>query len=932
MATYTVKLIVLGDDQASRPLKSAAEAAQTFGDAAASAGRSSGMFSEVVTGALRRVGELAANSALAAGQALLTFAANSVTVAASFEQAMAKVGAISGATETEIATLTSTARDLGATTSFSASEAAEGMQFLAMAGFDTNEVVSAMPGLLSLAAATATDLGSAADITSNILSGFGMQATEAGRVADLMAYAASNANTDVGQLGEAMKYAAPVASSLGISIEDTAAAIGFMSDAGIQGGMAGTALRGMMIRLAAPTTGAAKAIADLGLNLYTADGALRPLPELVSEFERGMAGMTDQQRAAALQTIIGTEAIGGFNALLLRGGDALQGFSDELGRSGGTAQRMADVQMATLQGRMSSLGSAAESLQISLGTAALPALSALADGATTVVRGLDGFVQAVLANGDAIQGVLYPALIGLAAASVAYAMTTLPGLVSGVWASVTALGAQALAAAAAAAPFLALGVAVAGVTYAWNEFDGKVKTATRTLLDSREWWNDSAAALAAYGQANLDLHPSLQATAKEIEDLRTAIEADIESLGKRKSAGAISEAQYQREMDAINANADALKIATDALNTEMKAILEAEAASLTATEAAGNLALGTAGLGEAAGLTAQDVEKLGETLEQIYTERGPAALGAYAASAATMLTGVETRQAAHRDAVAALEVAKQQATTEAQAEGIAEQIRQLEASYAEQELQAATSYAAQAQAQRRHLGEILIEYTVAQRMLGNIASETAVAITKALEEEYGIQESLTGSTFLRMAGAIDAFAGDSSASLDGLIGTLRTQESAAIEAERAMTAMSKEYVATAVANFTEKGGEAADYISTLSRIPAEVVTRVVTVNVTRNEGGPSTAAPGGNMEARAYGGPVAAGTPYLVGEWGREVFVPTQPGTVLSAADLAALLRSSAQTSPPAGPQVTIYNSDIRNEERLLDLLQMQALLHGGRV
>ena len=931
MATYTIKLIVLGDDQASRPLKSAGDAAELFGAAASRSSQAAGAFGEVVTGALRRVGEVAANSALAAGQALVGFALNSVSVAGQFEQSMAKVGAVSGATESQLADLTATARNLGATTSFSASEAAEGMQFLAMAGFDTSEVIESMPGLLALAAATATDLGQAADITSNILSGFGMQASEAGRVADLMAFAASNANTDVAQLGEAMKYVAPVAASLGIPIEETAAAIGLMSDAGIQGSMAGTALRGMMIRLAAPTTGAAKAIADLGLNLYTADGALRPLPEIVGEFEGAMAGMTDQQRAAALQTIIGTEAIGGFNALLSRGSGDLRDFASELETSGGTAQRMAQQQLATFQGRMSALGSAAESLQISLGSAVTPALGRLAEVATGVIGVLDGGVQAFVANGDAIQRVLVPALVGLAAASAAYALTTLPGMIAGLWSSVVALGAQALAAAAAAAPFLALGAAVAGVTWAWNEFDGKVKSATTSLLESRQWWNDSTAALEAYAQANLDSHPTLQATAKEIDALRRSLEEDIESLGKRKAAGMISLTQYDEEMAAINANADALKLATDALNLEMAAILEVEAASLTATEAAATLAGGTASLGTQTQLTAQDIEKLGATLDTIYTQRGPAALAAYAATAATMLSGVEERQAAHRRAVEALEHEKQQATTEAQRAGIDEQLRQLEASYAEQELQAATSYAAQAAAQRRHLGEILIEYTVAQRMLGNIASETAIAITQALEEEYGIQESLTGSTFLAMAGAIDSFASDSSASIDSLIGTLRTNERAAIETEAAMTAMSKEYVATAVANFVEKGGEAAGYIDTLSRIPSEVVTRVVTVNVTRNEGGPSSAGPGEAMERRAWGGPVAAGVPYVVGEWGREVFVPTQPGTVLSSADMVALLRQQPPHQPAnAAPHITIYNSDIRNEERLLELLEVRALLQGG--
>jgi len=176
-----------------------------------------------------------------------------IMTAANFQSGMNKVKAISGATGKDFEALEEQAKDLGATTKFSASEAADGMSFLAMAGFETNEIISAMPGMLDMAAASGLELADAADIASNIMSGFNMEASEAGRVADFLAKTAASANTDVHQLGSAMSYAAPLASELGISAEETAAAIGFMSDAGIQGTRAGTALRGGLTRLVKPS-------------------------------------------------------------------------------------------------------------------------------------------------------------------------------------------------------------------------------------------------------------------------------------------------------------------------------------------------------------------------------------------------------------------------------------------------------------------------------------------------------------------------------------------------------------------------------------------------------------------------------------------------------------------------------------------------------
>lgn len=203
--------------------------------------------------------------------------------AAQFEQSMARVAAVSGATADEMRRLTKQARDLGAATRFSASEAAQAQSFLSMAGFKPNETIAAMPSTLNLAAAAMLDMGTAADITSNILTGFGMKTEELAHVNDVLVKGFTSSNTDLRQLGEAMKYVAPVAKGAGQSIEDITASIGALGNAGIQGSMAGTVLRGAISKLLNPNREATKTLKELGVSTLDSQGKMRPLVDILGE-------------------------------------------------------------------------------------------------------------------------------------------------------------------------------------------------------------------------------------------------------------------------------------------------------------------------------------------------------------------------------------------------------------------------------------------------------------------------------------------------------------------------------------------------------------------------------------------------------------------------------------------------------------------------
>ena len=328
-----------------------------------------------------------------------------IKTAADFESEMSRVAALSGASDKELKTLTETAKELGSTTSFSASEAAQGMQFLAMAGYETNDIVSAMPGLLDMAAAGQIDLASAADITSNILSGFGMEAENTGKVADTLTAAFTNANVDLNMLGETMKYAAPVAKSTGQSLEDMAVATMIMGDAGIQGSQAGTTLRTALLRLSKPTSQASQALKDMGVEVFDAQGNMKPFPQLLKEMQSGMDGWTQEQKTAALSTIFGTEAVSGMMEVISQADGKVDEYTKTLENSGGAAEEVASKQMDNLKGALTELGSAFEGMQIAIGSTFTPILQTLAEklnGLVTAFNNMPESMQRMIAIGAAL--------------------------------------------------------------------------------------------------------------------------------------------------------------------------------------------------------------------------------------------------------------------------------------------------------------------------------------------------------------------------------------------------------------------------------------------------------------------------------------------------------------------------------------------------
>lgn len=309
-----------------------------------------------------------------------------VNVGNTFEAAMSRVKSIAGATEEEFQSLKDQAIDLGAKTSFSATEAANGMENLASAGFTVSEIMEAMPGLLDLAASSGTDLGTASEIAASAVRGFGLEAKDTIHVADAFAEAAARTNAQTEDMGEAMKYIAPVAHAMGQSLEMTAAAVGIMSDAGIKGSQAGTSLRGALSRLAKPTDVMYTKMEALGLSFYDSSGNMLSLVDIVAQLEDKMSGLTQEQRNNALVTLFGQESLSGMLALIQRGPEELQALTEQLENADGAAANMADTMLDNTAGSVEEFTGSVETLAIKLQQALAPMIRSILEKLTEFVN------------------------------------------------------------------------------------------------------------------------------------------------------------------------------------------------------------------------------------------------------------------------------------------------------------------------------------------------------------------------------------------------------------------------------------------------------------------------------------------------------------------------------------------------------------------
>ena len=305
---------------------------------------------------------------------ILAVGTAAVKTTADFDSEMSKVAAISGATGEDIDSLRDKAREMGSKTKFSASEAAQGMQYMAMAGWKTQDMMDGLEGIMNLAAASGEDLATTSDIVTDALTAFGLSAKDSSHFSDILAAASSNANTNVSMMGETFKYAAPVLGSLGYSAEDAALAIGLMANAGIKSSQAGTALRGAITNLAKPTDTVAAAMDKYGISLTDSEGNMLSLREVMEQLREKLGGLSEAEQANAAASLFGKEAMSGMLAII-NGSDAdFDKLSNAIANCDGTSEKMAETMNDNLKGQITILISQLQELAISFGEILMPTI------------------------------------------------------------------------------------------------------------------------------------------------------------------------------------------------------------------------------------------------------------------------------------------------------------------------------------------------------------------------------------------------------------------------------------------------------------------------------------------------------------------------------------------------------------------------------
>ena len=395
--------------------------------------------------------------------------------AADFDSAMSKVAAVSGATGKDLDALRDKAREMGSKTKFSASEAAEAMNYMAMAGWKTEDMLSGIEGVMNLAAASGEDLATTSDIVTDALTAFGLSAKDSGHFADILAAASSNANTNVSMMGETFKYCAPIAGALGFSAEDTAEAIGLMANAGIKGSQAGTALRTIMNNLSGDVKICGSSIGEVTVATTNADGSMRDLSDILADCRTAFSGLSESEKAAAAESLVGKNAMSGFLALMNAGEADINKLSSAIDNCDGCAAGMAETMNDNLAGQLTILKSQLQELAISFGELLMPAIRTIVGWIQKFVdwlNSMDEGTRKVIVTIALVAAAIGPVLIivGKVISAIGTIMTIIPKLAGVINAAKGVIAA--FNAVCAANPYVliiaAIVALVAAFIYLWN--------------------------------------------------------------------------------------------------------------------------------------------------------------------------------------------------------------------------------------------------------------------------------------------------------------------------------------------------------------------------------------------------------------------------------------------------------------------------------
>ena len=340
--------------------------------------------SKNVANTLKKTGQDLAIVSVAAGGAIAGIA----KVGTEFEKSMSNVQAISGATADDMKLLENKAREMGKQTIFSASESADALSYMALAGWKTKDMLEGLPGILNLASAGNTDLATTSDIVTDALTAFGKTAEDSTKLADIMAATMANSNTNIEMLGNSFKYIASLAGAMNYTMEDTSLALGLMANSGIKADQAGTSLRMMFTRLAAPPDTCATAMEKLGISLTDSTGKMKPMRDVIQDLRKAFSGLNEEQKAEYASAIAGKNALSGMLALVNSTDEDFNKLAGAIDNSSGSAQQMADIMNQSTSNQLKIMWSEVQELGLQLAESLLPVVKGLIGAMTSVVQWL----------------------------------------------------------------------------------------------------------------------------------------------------------------------------------------------------------------------------------------------------------------------------------------------------------------------------------------------------------------------------------------------------------------------------------------------------------------------------------------------------------------------------------------------------------------
>ena len=529
-----------------------------------------------------------------------------INAAGGFEETMSTVEALSGATASEIESLSVEAKRLGAETQYTAQESAEAMTYMAMAGWGTTDMLQGMSGVIQLAAASGEDLARVSDIVTDALTAFGLSASDTAHFADVLATTATGANTSVGLMGETFKYAAPLAGALGYSVEDVATMIGLMANSGIKSTQAGTALRTMFSKLTDGATLTSVAFGEIDIETQNADGSMRGLGEIITELRARFEQMTEAEKIYNAQQLVGQEAMSGFVTLMNAADGDFEKLSKSINNCTGAASKMSKIKMDNMNGQLKLMQSAWEGVTLAVGEQFTPAMGELYKVAAQVftkmkefiekhpalIKAVTAFIAVVGAVTAGIMG--YAAAAKIAAAASALLSASIPGLniIMAVTVGVAALTAGIVALVSAAndgVPSVKeLTEAAREMNTAMEEAKGEYEetstsmAATANVAESYiNRLEEIEAATGGNVEGNKEYHNILELLTRTIPELADSIDLETDSI-----EGGTEALRRQTEAWKINAEAQARQEYINSLYDEYGAVMtEAAENSIKLTEA-----------------------------------------------------------------------------------------------------------------------------------------------------------------------------------------------------------------------------------------------------------------------------------------------------------------------------------------------------------